>query len=98
MTKTHSVERFLIPNNIPGETTITMAASVDGMSPSASCEKVLKTGNTAFVVVGPVWFSSVRKQRKLWLDYNENVKTEFQSTLAGELNVEDKKVFIFLEK
>lgn len=98
MTRTHSIESFVIPKSIPGVTTITMAASVEGMAPSSSCDKVLKRGNNATVVVGPTWFSSRQKQRKLWLDYNKKAKPEFPSTLAGELDVEGKKVFIFLEK
>lgn len=98
MTRTHSIESFRIPESIPGETSITMAASVEGMSPSASCKEKLKMGDEASVVVGPVWFSSVRKKRRLWLDYNEDAKPEFTSASAGELTVEGKKVFIFLEK
>lgn len=97
MTRTHSIESFSIPKTIPGEAIITMAVSVKGMSPSSSCDEILKRGNTATVVVGPVWFSSRYEQRRLWLDYNKNAKTKFPSNLAGELNVEGKKVFIFLE-
>ncbi len=98
MTRTHSIESFVIPKSIPGITTITMAASVEYMAPSSNFDKVLKRDNRATVVVGPTWFSSRQKQRKLWLDYNNQAKPEFPSTLAGELNVEGKKIFIFLEK
>jgi hypothetical protein len=98
MTRTHSIEEFIIPEEIPGIATITMAASVTGMSSSSGCDEILKKGNRASVVVGPTWFSSPQKQRKLWLDYSKKAKPEFASDLAGELNVEGKKVFIFLEK
>lgn len=98
MTRTHSIESFSVPKTIPGVATITMAASVEVMSPSSSCDEILKKGSRATMVVGPTWFSSPQKKRKLWLDYNEKAKTNFPSDLAGELNVEGKKVFIFLEK
>jgi len=97
MTRTHSIERFEIPERIPGVTTITMAASVTGIAPSNNSDEVFKSDNSACVVVGPSWFSSPQKKRKLWLDYDKNAKPEFPSAIAGELNVEGKTVFIFLE-
>ncbi len=98
MTRTHSIESFLIPEKIPGEATITMANSVIGISTSDNYDEIIKMGNTISVVVGPTWFSSPQKQRKLWLDHDKNFKPEFPSIIAGELDIEDKTVFIFLEK